>query len=66
MNLIDLTPQQLKRAASIREQIDGLNKELRQLRRLDQQRNYFHEETHYERGWKKENCGGAAREMGEA
>ena len=29
MNLIDLTPQQLKRAASIKEKIDGLNKQLR-------------------------------------
>jgi hypothetical protein len=29
MNLIDLTPQQLKRAASIKEQIDRLNKQLR-------------------------------------
>jgi hypothetical protein len=29
MNLIDLTPVQLKRAASIKEQIDGLNKQLR-------------------------------------
>jgi hypothetical protein len=29
MNLIDLTPEQLKRAASIKEQIDGLNKQLR-------------------------------------
>jgi hypothetical protein len=28
MNLIDLTPAQLKRAASIKEQIDGLNKQL--------------------------------------
>jgi hypothetical protein len=30
-NIIDLTPQELRPAASIREQIDGLNKELRQL-----------------------------------
>ena len=29
MNLIDLTPEQLKRAASIKEQIEGLNKQLR-------------------------------------
>src|SRR4030095_13126219 len=29
MNLFDLTPQELKRAASIKEQIDGLNKQLR-------------------------------------
>jgi hypothetical protein len=29
MNLFDLTPQQLKRAASIKEQIDRLNKQLR-------------------------------------
>ena len=29
MNLFDLTPQQLKRAASIKERIDGLNKQLR-------------------------------------
>jgi|SRR6266540_4925459 len=28
MNLLDLTPEQLKRAASIKEQIDKLNKEL--------------------------------------
>ena len=29
MNLFDLTPQQLKRAAAIKEQIDALNKQLR-------------------------------------
>ena len=29
MNLFDLSPEQLKRAASIKEQIDGLNKQLR-------------------------------------
>ena len=29
MNLYDLTPAQLKRAASIKEQIEGLNKKLR-------------------------------------
>ena len=29
MNLFDLTPQQLRRAASIKEQIDGLNRQLR-------------------------------------
>jgi hypothetical protein len=29
MNLFDLTPQQLKRAASIKEQINGLNRQLR-------------------------------------
>ena len=29
MNLLDLTPEQLKRAASIKEQIEGLNKKLR-------------------------------------
>ena len=29
MNLFDLTPEQLKRAASIKEQIDGLSKQLR-------------------------------------
>jgi hypothetical protein len=29
MNLFDLTPEQLKRAASIKQQIDGLNKQLR-------------------------------------
>jgi hypothetical protein len=28
MNILDLTPQQLKRAASIKEQIDALSKEL--------------------------------------
>ena len=33
MNILDLTPQQLKRAASIKEQIDALNRELRQLSR---------------------------------
>ncbi len=31
MNIIDLTSQQLKRAAAIKEQIDALNKELRNL-----------------------------------
>jgi hypothetical protein len=29
MNLFDLTPQQLKRAAAIKERIDGLNRQLR-------------------------------------
>jgi hypothetical protein len=29
MNLFDFTPEQLKRAASIKERIDGLNKQLR-------------------------------------
>jgi len=31
MNITDLTPQQLRRAASIKEDIDTLNKELRSL-----------------------------------
>ena len=31
MNILDLTPQQLKRAAGIKEQIDRLNAELRRL-----------------------------------
>ena len=31
MNILDLTPQQLKRAASIKEQIDGLSKQLRDI-----------------------------------
>jgi hypothetical protein len=31
MNLFDLTPEQLKRAASIKERIDGLNKQLRSI-----------------------------------
>jgi hypothetical protein len=31
MKITDLTPQQLRRAASIKEQIDALNKELRHL-----------------------------------
>ena len=31
MNLFDLTPEQLKRAASIKERIDGLNKQLRDI-----------------------------------
>ena len=31
MNLFDLRPEQLKRAASIKERIDGLNKELRDI-----------------------------------
>ena len=31
MNIIDLTPQQLRRAASIKERLDGLDKELRRL-----------------------------------
>ena len=31
MNILDVTPQQLKRAASIKEQIEALNKELHQL-----------------------------------
>ena len=31
MNLFDLTPEQLKRAASLKERIDGLNKQLRDI-----------------------------------
>ena len=31
MNLFDLRPEQLKRAASIKERIDGLNKQLRDI-----------------------------------
>ena len=31
MNLLDLTPEQLKRAASIKERIDGLNRQLRSI-----------------------------------
>jgi hypothetical protein len=31
MNITDLTPQQLRRAASIKEKLDALNKELRRL-----------------------------------
>jgi hypothetical protein len=31
LNITDLTSQQLRRAASIKEQLDGLNKELRRL-----------------------------------
>jgi len=31
MNITDLTPQQLTRAASIKEKLDGLNQELRRL-----------------------------------
>ena len=31
MTIIDLTPQQLRRAASIKEKLDGLNKELHRL-----------------------------------
>jgi len=31
MNIIDLTPQQLRRAASIKEKLDALNQQLRSL-----------------------------------
>jgi len=31
MNITDLTPHQLRRAAAIKEKLDGLNKELRRL-----------------------------------
>ena len=31
MNIADLTPQQLRRAASIKEKLDALNRELRSL-----------------------------------
>jgi hypothetical protein len=31
MNITDLTPQQLRRTASIKEKLDGLNRELRRL-----------------------------------
>jgi len=31
MNILDLTPQQLRRAAAIKEKLDGLNNELRRL-----------------------------------
>jgi len=59
-------PQQLSRAASIKEQLDALNRELRSL--LDGlilEWSCSRKETHDERGREKKNCGGAAVEVGE-
>ena len=73
MNMTDLTPQQLRRAASIKEKLDALNRELRSLfiigvsasdGRVVIQWIGIGKEAHNERGGEKENRGGAAREMG--
>ena len=65
MNLIDLTPEQLKRAASIKEQIDGLNSQLRGILAVPATiASCANEESDHERFCEKENCGYSKSKMG--
>jgi hypothetical protein len=45
MNIIELTSQQLRRAASIKEKLDALNKALEASRPRDHQRGYIRKEA---------------------
>ena len=63
----DPTPQQLRRAAEIKEKLNDLNKELRRLVDGSSSNGAASgKKRDDERGGEKENCGGAARTMGEA
>ena len=65
MNLFDLTSEQLKRAASIKEQIDGLNKQLRGiLGGPATSRAGAAEKSHHERFCEKEDCCYSEGKMG--
>ena len=66
MNITDLTPHQLRRAAAIKEKLDGLNKELRRL--LDgavTDGATSGKKRRMSATVKKENCGCAESAMGE-
>ena len=65
MNITELTPQQLRRAASIKEKLDALYRELRACSMDRHPMSGIGEEAHHERGGEKENCGCAEGEMGE-
>jgi len=65
MNLIDLTPEQLKRAASIKEQIEGLNKTAaRHPRCTGYTASCAVEKSDHERFCEKADCGYSECEMG--
>jgi hypothetical protein len=65
MNITDLTPQQLRRAASIKEKLDGLDQELRRLFEwIVIQWSAIREEAHHERRGEKKDCHRTAGEMG--
>jgi hypothetical protein len=68
MNLLDLTPEQLKRAAAIKEQIEVLNKELRRVfdGAIDKWFCGNQEETDHARSSKKENRRRSEGPLGEA
>jgi len=50
MNITDLTPQQLRRAASIKERLDGLNRDLHPTRWIVIEWSGVGKEAHHERG----------------
>ena len=60
INLFDLTPEQLKRAASIKDRIDGLNKQLRGIHIAS----FANEKSEHERYCEKEDCGYSKSEVG--
>ena len=59
INLVDLTPEQLKRAASIKDRIDGLNKRLRGIHIAS----FANEKSEHERFCEKD-CGYSKSEVG--
>jgi hypothetical protein len=66
MDLFDLTPNHLKRAAAIKEQIEALNKELRGiLGAASYHRSCAKENANHERFCEKEDCGCSKSKMGE-
>ena len=65
MNPLDLTPQQLKRAASIKEKIDGLNKQLRGILGAPGYiASFANEKPIHERFCEKEDCSYSKSKMG--
>ena len=64
MNLLELTPEQLKLAASIKEQIDGLNKQLRGM--LGAPVSELRRQSDHERFCEMEDCRYAEGKMGQA
>ena len=63
MDLLDLTPQQLKRAAAIKEQMAALNKELSQI--LDNSSDGALPRRKHERIYEKKDCRCAESTVGE-
>jgi hypothetical protein len=74
MNPLDLTPSQLKRAAALKEQLDGLKRAARwseqraaqYSRGFDQLCTRINEKADYGRVSEKENCGCSKGKMGKA